>query len=229
MPFMDPETLLKTMSSILSFRIFCGSMTVCFVICFILLMLINKKNKWKNNKGRDWGRGGGGGCCCTVVVMLSSFLYHPPSGQCSGNEVQRVSQVILQFWWCLCVCVYMCIYIHAHLHSITAFHPHGQKYPAHVRSVIPSFLSHLCILTPEYNVLVHPPWDKMSVKEHTKFEINISDMSNAFSCLFKITHCFFFLNHSVGLYLLKMIIKVYCEICIQVCGIWNFFFLFCSM
>lgn len=64
-------------------------------------------------------KGGGGKlkairCCCTVVVMPChfGFFYHPPSGQCSGNEVQRVSQVILHSGG-VYVCVYMCIYPYA--------------------------------------------------------------------------------------------------------------------
>lgn len=47
--------------------------------------------------------------CCRHAIVI---LYHPPSGQCSGNEVQRVSQVILHSGG-VYVCVYMCIYPYA--------------------------------------------------------------------------------------------------------------------
>lgn len=45
-------------------------------------------------------------------------------------------------------------------------------------SFVPAFLF-CCGFDSEYNVLVHPPKDKMSVKEHTKLRL-IFLMSNAF-------------------------------------------------
>lgn len=45
--------------------------------------------------------------CCRHTM----FIY-PASGQCSGNEVQRVSQVIFHSGG-VYVCVYICIYPYA--------------------------------------------------------------------------------------------------------------------
>lgn len=58
---------------------------------------------------------------CHVYVTVIS--YHQPSGQCSGNEVQGVSQVILHSGG-VHVCVYICVYIHMHLHSVISFQFH---------------------------------------------------------------------------------------------------------
>lgn len=101
MPFMDSKTLLTTMFSILMFRIFVVQWL--FVLSFFVLLMLIKRGGGKLKAIR---------CCCTVVVMPLSFFYHPPSGQCSGNEVQRVSQVILHSGG-VYVCVYMCIYPYA--------------------------------------------------------------------------------------------------------------------
>lgn len=80
-------------------------------ISFVLIMMTKKeiKKNVKLKKSGGWWKLKAITCCCTVVVMPSSFSYHPPSGQCSGNEVQRVSQVILHSSG-VYVCVYMCIY-----------------------------------------------------------------------------------------------------------------------
>ena len=80
---------------------FCGSMTVCFLSFFVLLMLIKRGVETKGRQMLLY-------CCRHAIVIL----YHPPSGQCSGNEVQRVSQVILHSGG-VYVCVYMCIYPYA--------------------------------------------------------------------------------------------------------------------
>lgn len=133
---------------------------------FVLLMLIKRGVETK-------------GCqmllyCCRHAIVI---LYHPPSGQCSGNEVQRVSQVILHSGG-VYVCVYMCIY----------------PYASPLDYAIPFSLTKISLSCPilssslffsavafdsEYNVLVHPPYGKMSVKEHTKLRL-IFLMSNAF-------------------------------------------------
>lgn len=94
---MDSQTLLTTMFSILMFRILLVQWL--FVFCFhffVLIMLI----RGVETKGRQMLY------CCRHAIIIS---YHPPSGQCSGNEVQRVSQVILHSGG-VYVCVYMCIY-----------------------------------------------------------------------------------------------------------------------
>lgn len=95
MPFMDSQTLLTTMFSILMFRIFLVRWLFVFVF-FVLILLI----RGVETKGRQMLY------CCRHAMVIS---YHPPSGQCSGNEVQRVSQVILHSGG-VYVCVYMCIY-----------------------------------------------------------------------------------------------------------------------
>lgn len=109
-----PKTLLKLFNIV---HDFCD-----FVFCpvsFLLIMMIkNKKQKTKIMKAKKkkwvgcWWKLKAIRCCCTVVVTPSSFWFHPPSGQCSGNEVQRVSQVILHSSG-VYVCVYMCIYPYA--------------------------------------------------------------------------------------------------------------------
>ena len=75
-------------------------MTVCFV--FFCTANVDKRG-WKLKARQTLLY-----CCCHAIIIL----YHPPSGQCSGNEVQRVSQVILHSGG-VYVCVYMCIYPYA--------------------------------------------------------------------------------------------------------------------
>lgn len=89
-------------------------------------------------------------CFCHAIIIL----YHPPSGQCAGNEVQRVSQVILHSGG-VYVCVYMCIYPYAS--------PLDHAIPISLTTIS---LSCLTLLSPlffspvdfdsEYNVLIHP-------------------------------------------------------------------------
>lgn len=98
---MDSKTLLTNNVFNINVQDFCGSMTVCFV--FFCTANVDKKGGWKL-KGRQMLL-----YCCRHAIVI---LYHPPSGQCSGNEVQRVSQVILHSGG-VYVCVYMCIYPYA--------------------------------------------------------------------------------------------------------------------
>lgn len=122
---------------------FCGSMTVCFV--FFCTANVDKRGV--ETKGRQKLL-----YCCRHAIVI---LYHPPSGQCSGNEVQRVSQVILHSGG-VYVCVYMCIY----------------PYASPLDYAIPFSLTKISLSCPilssplffsavdfdsEYNVLVHPP------------------------------------------------------------------------
>ncbi len=134
MPFMDSKTLLTTMFSILMFRIFVVQWL--FVLSFFVLLMLIKGGV--ETKGRQMLLY----CCLHAIVIL----YHPPSGQCSGNEVQRVSQVILHYGG-VYVCVYMCIYPYStHLHLIMPFQFHWQKHPSHVRLCRPLFSFLLWIL-----------------------------------------------------------------------------------
>lgn len=116
MPFMDSESLLTTMFSILMFRIFVVWWLFVFLSFFVLLMLIN---------------GGMGGklkairCCCTVVVMPSSFvffyffvssfylLFCKPSTQWPVFWKWGAKSIsgYFTFWWCLCMCIYVYISI----------------------------------------------------------------------------------------------------------------------
>lgn len=137
-------------------------------------------------------------CCCTVVVMPSSFWYHPPSGQCSGNEVQRVSQVILHSSG-VYVCVYMCIYPYASPLEYTIPFYKNVPYVRLCRPLFSLFFPHLWIL-----ILTIMCWLiqlKTRCQEHTKLRLMFL-MSNAFSV--SLIPIVFFWNHGVVfLYLLK--------------------------
>lgn len=75
-------------------------------VCFVFFCTANvDKGGWET-KGHQML------LYCCRHAMSFCFFYHPPSGQCSGNEVQRVSQVILHSGG-VYVCVYMCIYPYA--------------------------------------------------------------------------------------------------------------------
>lgn len=110
MPFMDSKNAAYNNVFNINVQDFCGSMTV--LSFFVLLMLIKRGVETKGHQMLLY-------CCRHAIVIF----YHPPSGQCSGNEVQRVSQVILHSGG-VYVCVYMCIYIHTHLHLIMPFRFH---------------------------------------------------------------------------------------------------------
>lgn len=89
--------------------------------------------------------------CCVHVVVIS---YHQPSGQCNGNEVQRVSQVILHSGGVhVCVCV-----------TCPCSSPLYESIPVSLLKDIPllclmlsQFISLAVDFNSMYNVLVHPP------------------------------------------------------------------------
>lgn len=116
-------------------------------VCFVFFCTANVDKRGVETKGRQMLL-----YCCRHAIVI---LYHPPSGQCSGNEVQRVSQVILHSGG-VYVCVYMCIY----------------PYASPLDYAIPFSLTKISLSCPilssplffsavdfdsEYNVLVHPP------------------------------------------------------------------------
>lgn len=110
-------------------------------------------------------------CCCTVVVFPSIFFFffffnHPSSGQCSGNEVQRVSQVILHSG-----AVHVCIYVYKYsytspLDDAISMLSMQTSHSCQI-SVVSPFFSFCCGL----NVLVDPSLDKMSVREQAKLRL----------------------------------------------------------
>ena len=176
-----------------------------------------------------------------AVVLLASSPSHPVTSQSSGHEVQRVSQVILHFGdvcMCVCVCVYVytyiyiniCVYIHMPLLTWSRrFSSIAENNPQLSRPILLSAILNLEFLFFFFIIPTITCWTiqlkKQDVSDRTyQINIDISSVKGVFSCLFN-THVLFFFSFSFGItvllfsYLLKMIIKVYCEICIKICGL----------
>lgn len=118
--------------------------------------------------------------CCLFTPLSSSFHIIHPVGQCSGKWGAKSISGYFAFWWCSRMCVYICVYISICISTwLMSFQCHRcwEISPFHVRCNCPWFPIHfffrLWILIPGTMCWSLHHKDKMSVRKHTKINIDI--------------------------------------------------------